>query len=62
MASKPDPTLFKTLYLSLPQNHLQENGQKLVFVNGSENMFHTHIVYYIFSLKERTLMRNHISN
>jgi len=48
--------------LSLPQNHLKENGQKLVSVNGSENMFHTHAAYYIPSLKERKVMRNHMCN
>jgi hypothetical protein len=61
-ASEPDPTLFKTLYSSLPQNHLKENGQKLVFVDGSEHMFHMHSAYYISSLLERTVMRNHIFN
>jgi len=48
--------------LSLPQNHLKENGQKLDSVNGSESMFHTHMAYYISSLKERKVRRNHICN
>jgi len=61
-ASEPDPTLFKTSYLSLPQNHLNKNGQKLVFLNGSENMFNTHAAHYISSLKQRKVMRNHICN